>query len=102
MILSLNFRCDPLCLDVYLFFFFFIYIVKAFGYLLKDFQQFHCFVYLLSLFKVIVKCDLVSQVAFRAKVGKRNQLPHKGIIPEEFGVVSVYLIITIFGLILMN
>ncbi|KAL6515347.1 Protein EXUTER 1, chloroplastic [Orobanche hederae] len=27
-----------------------------------------------------------GQVAFRAKVGKRYQLPHKGIIPEEFGV----------------
>lgn len=27
------------------------------------------------------------QVAFRAKVGKEYQLPHKGIIPEEFGVV---------------
>lgn len=30
---------------------------------------------------------MVFQVAFRAKVGKRYQLPHKGIIPEEFGVV---------------
>uniref|UniRef100_A0A2P2LGA7 Uncharacterized protein n=1 Tax=Rhizophora mucronata TaxID=61149 RepID=A0A2P2LGA7_RHIMU len=29
-----------------------------------------------------------GQVTFRAKVGKRYQLPHKGIIPEEFGVVS--------------
>ncbi|KAI3445795.1 hypothetical protein Pfo_002460 [Paulownia fortunei] len=28
-----------------------------------------------------------GQVAFRAKVGKKYQLPHKGIIPEEFGVV---------------
>ncbi|MBA0667375.1 hypothetical protein Goklo_000475, partial [Gossypium klotzschianum] len=29
-------------------------------------------------------------VAFRARVGKRYQLPHKGIIPEEFGVVARY------------
>ncbi|PNY17177.1 protein EXECUTER, partial [Trifolium pratense] len=29
-------------------------------------------------------------VAFRAKVGKRYQLPHKGIIPEEFGVIARY------------
>ncbi|XP_022725813.1 protein EXECUTER 1, chloroplastic isoform X2 [Durio zibethinus] len=28
-----------------------------------------------------------GQVAFRARVDKRYQLPHKGIIPEEFGVV---------------
>ncbi|KAL1564604.1 protein of unknown function (DUF3506), variant 2 [Salvia divinorum] len=27
-------------------------------------------------------------VAFRAKVGKTYQLPHKGIIPEEFGVIA--------------
>lgn len=32
------------------------------------------------------------QVAFRAKVGKRYQLPHKGIIPEEFGPVYHLLI----------
>ncbi|KAK7853623.1 beta-ureidopropionase [Quercus suber] len=31
-----------------------------------------------------------GKVAFRAKVGKRYQLPHKGIIPEEFGVIARY------------
>ncbi|CAN1332201.1 Protein EXECUTER 1, chloroplastic [Linum perenne] len=31
-----------------------------------------------------------GEVAFRAKVGKRYQLPHKGIIPEEFGVIARY------------
>ncbi|CDO97385.1 unnamed protein product [Coffea canephora] len=31
-----------------------------------------------------------GQIAFRAKVGNRYQLPHKGIIPEEFGVVARY------------
>lgn len=31
-----------------------------------------------------------GQVAFRAKVGRQYQLPHKGIIPDEFGVVARY------------
>ncbi|KAK4846200.1 hypothetical protein QYF36_014286 [Acer negundo] len=31
-----------------------------------------------------------GQVAFRAKVGKKYQLPHKGLIPEEFGVIARY------------
>ncbi|KAI3752934.1 hypothetical protein L2E82_24976 [Cichorium intybus] len=31
-----------------------------------------------------------GQVAFRAKVGTKYQLPHKGIIPEEFGVIARY------------
>ncbi|PKA47466.1 Protein executer 1, chloroplastic [Apostasia shenzhenica] len=31
-----------------------------------------------------------GQVVFRAKVGERNQLPHKGIIPDEFGVIARY------------
>ncbi|MQL81971.1 hypothetical protein Taro_014436 [Colocasia esculenta] len=31
-----------------------------------------------------------GQVAFRAKISKQYQLPHKGIIPEEFGVIGRY------------
>ncbi|CAD6212960.1 unnamed protein product [Miscanthus lutarioriparius] len=31
-----------------------------------------------------------SQVVFRAKVGERYQLPHKGIIPRELGVIARY------------
>ncbi|KAG9130605.1 hypothetical protein Leryth_011852 [Lithospermum erythrorhizon] len=31
-----------------------------------------------------------GEISFRAKVGKRYQLPHKGIIPEEFGVIARY------------
>lgn len=31
-----------------------------------------------------------GKVSFRAKVGKTYQLPHKGIIPEEFGVIARY------------
>lgn len=31
-----------------------------------------------------------GQVAFRAKIGKTYQLPHKEIIPEEFGVIGRY------------
>ncbi|XP_019173139.1 PREDICTED: protein EXECUTER 1, chloroplastic-like [Ipomoea nil] len=31
-----------------------------------------------------------GQIAFRAKVGKQYQLPHKGIFPEEFGVIARY------------
>ncbi|EOA16153.1 hypothetical protein CARUB_v10004291mg [Capsella rubella] len=31
-----------------------------------------------------------GKVAFRAKIGKRYELPHKGLIPEEFGVIARY------------
>ncbi|KAL4580994.1 hypothetical protein LXL04_017200 [Taraxacum kok-saghyz] len=31
-----------------------------------------------------------GQVAFQAKVGTKYQLPHRGIIPEEFGVIARY------------
>ncbi|KVI01858.1 Protein of unknown function DUF3506 [Cynara cardunculus var. scolymus] len=32
-----------------------------------------------------------GQIAFRAKIGTKYQLPHRGIIPEEFGVASLML-----------
>ncbi|XP_020873950.1 protein EXECUTER 1, chloroplastic isoform X2 [Arabidopsis lyrata subsp. lyrata] len=31
-----------------------------------------------------------GKVAFRAKIGRRYELPHKGLIPEEFGVIARY------------
>ncbi|KAJ4880705.1 hypothetical protein Rs2_37760 [Raphanus sativus] len=31
-----------------------------------------------------------GKVAFRAKVGRRYELPHRGLIPEEFGVIARY------------
>nr|CAN67007.1 hypothetical protein VITISV_020409 [Vitis vinifera] len=40
--------------------------------------------------KQLCQSSLQLKVAFRAKVGKRYQLPHKGIIPEEFGVIARY------------
>ncbi|CAI9772133.1 unnamed protein product [Fraxinus pennsylvanica] len=36
------------------------------------------------------RLDFQIMIAFRAKVGKRYQLPHEGIIPEEFGLVARY------------
>lgn len=45
---------------------------------------------------------MVFQVAFRAKVGKRYQLPHKGIIPEEFGVVIFILYQVLFKTIICS
>jgi len=47
------------------------------------------FIFVSQLSALILTAVLVwiLQVAFRAKVGKRYQLPHRGIIPEEFGVV---------------
>ncbi|CAH8329430.1 unnamed protein product [Eruca vesicaria subsp. sativa] len=31
-----------------------------------------------------------GKVAFRAKIGRRYELPHRGLIPEEFGVIARY------------
>nr|GLL23803.1 protein EXECUTER 1, chloroplastic-like [Ipomoea trifida] len=45
---------------------------------------------MLDLAKFIGKGKIPEKIAFRAKVGKQNQLPHKGIIPEEFGVIARY------------
>ena len=57
-----------------------------------------CFLYLDHVLESLLTAEAaninvknaLTQVVFRAKVGKRYQLPHKGIIPEEFGVVQSY------------
>ncbi|RDX91239.1 Protein EXECUTER 1, chloroplastic, partial [Mucuna pruriens] len=42
-----------------------------------------------------------GQVAFRAKIGKRYQLPHKGIIPEEFGLSEKKIIIGLLNILML-